>query len=51
VGGETAKAAVRKRQRATGSSSNCMALDQADVDAKEAFFEITSFFKLSKAGR
>jgi hypothetical protein len=36
-----AKVAVRKELRATGSSSNGMALDQVDVDAKEAEFEIT----------
>jgi hypothetical protein len=35
------KVAVRKELRATGSSSNGMALDQVDVDAKEAEFEIT----------
>jgi hypothetical protein len=34
-----------------GSSSNGMALGQVDVDANEAEFEITSFFKLPKAER
>jgi hypothetical protein len=48
---EASKAALRKQQRATGSSSNGMALDQVDVDAKEVEFEITSFFKLPKAER
>jgi hypothetical protein len=48
---EAAKAAVRKKQKATGSSSNGMALGQVDMDAKMAEFEITSFFKVPKAGR
>ena len=48
---EAAKAAVRKQQRATGSSPSGMALDEVDVDAKESEFETTSFFKLPKAGR
>ena len=48
---EAAKAAVRKQQKATGSSSSGIYLDQVDVDAKEAGFEITSFYKLPKAGR
>jgi hypothetical protein len=40
---ETAKAAARKRHRATAPSSNGMALDQISVDTKEVEFEITSF--------
>ena len=48
---EAAKAALRKQQRATGSSSNGMALDHVDVDAKKAELETTSFFKLHKAER
>jgi hypothetical protein len=45
---EASKAALRKQQKATGFSSNGMALSQVDEDAKEAEFEITSF-KLPKA--
>jgi hypothetical protein len=48
---KAAKAAVRMQQRATGSSFHGMALDQADVDAKVADFQITSFFMLPKAER
>ena len=48
---EAAKAAGWKQQRATGASSNRMALGQVDVNAKEAEFEITSFFKLPDAER
>jgi hypothetical protein len=48
---EAANAAVRKQQKATGPSSNGMALGQVDMDAKEAEFEIASFFKLPKAER
>jgi hypothetical protein len=54
VGGllETAQAAgVRKQHRATGTSPNGMALDQVNVDAKEAEFEITRFLRLPKAKR
>jgi hypothetical protein len=40
---EAAKAAARKRHRATAPSSNGTALGQIGVDAKEVEFEITSF--------
>jgi hypothetical protein len=41
---EAAKAAVREQRRAEGPSSSGMALERAE-------FEITTFFKLPKAGR
>jgi hypothetical protein len=46
---KAAKAAAKKQQRATGSSSDGMALGQVDVDAKEVEFEIARIFKPPKA--
>jgi hypothetical protein len=43
-------AAVRKQHRATGSSPSGMALDQADVAANEAQFEIKGLFKAPQGG-